>query len=615
MNKSLKDKFIDRFLGALQPFYTGSIADWTCNNVSLPNNYAVQGKFNIELSPYLKEPFASLDNKNIQQINLVAAVQTGKSLVAELYLPYIIVNSPGPVLKLHQTDDMASYFVNSRLLPLMENCKPIKELIDNSKRFAIKQTGFNLPHMYVKIGGAKENLLHGSTIRYLMMDEAWLYDSVDTITKAKARTAAFGKNRKVLITSQPGIEGDPLDKETKIGKIYQWGWTCPCCKNVQPWYWSREKEDGTWAGIVWDKVYVNEESSSYNFEATGDSARLQCYHCSASYNDTPETRKILNDGGSYLQTYDGGNSSVLTYNWCIFVNPKISFKEKCIEYLQATDTHKKMGLTDKLRIFRQQVMGETWKRNVTVDVSKVLVNNFTPDEAWPEEIFRCMSIDYQRKLGVKYWAVIAFSTNEMRIVDHGFCLKWDEIHELAEKYKIAPPAVAVDSGYNASEVYLESYNRGKVLKIGKKIERWGWTCLKGDDADEGYKHQMADGTKLIKYHSPMLRASIDNQRFARLYQWSNYAIKTILYHIRENKSEMKLVLPSPDPDFTKQLHAESLVEVMDQKTGLKKLRWEKHSDDNHYLDVCCQAIVMAMMANKFSPDGIPMLNSSAAIKK
>lgn len=607
MNKELKSEFKSAFLDNFTCPYTGSIYQWAAENVKITTG-AVKGSFDISIFPYLRQPFDDLKDNSVHQINLSAAVQSGKTQFSEVYLPYIISVSPAETLRLHQSDDMARYFTETRLIPLLQNCKPTSQLIDNADRFAVKLGGITLPHMSLKIAGAKENVLHGSTIRYLLLDECWLYEKPDMIQKAKARTTAFGNNKKIVLTSQPGIEGDTFDKES-TGKVFEWGWKCKECGNLQPWYWSKEKEDGSWAGIIWDKVYKDADSSSYDLERTGDTARLQCYHCTASYTDNNVNRKYLNDNGAYIETADHGNPKVKTYSWCGFVNTKITFKEKCIEYLQATELHKKTGLTDKLKLFRQQVLGQTWKRTQAIDVSKILVQTFEPDKEWPEEIFRCLSVDYQRKLGVKYWCVVAFSANEMRIVDHGYCLKWDDIHALAEKYKIPPPAVVIDSGFNASEVYLECYNHSRAIKMGKKVEFWGWTALKGDDADDGYQHKMNDGQKLTKYHSPMVRASIDNIKFARLFHWSNFCIKTIFYHIREGKCDMKMVLPKPDPEFDLQLNAESLCEVVNKQTGLRKLRWEARHDNNHYLDVCCQAIVAAMLAGKFYPDTVSLMQN------
>lgn len=603
MNDKLKKNLIQEFRNSIEPIFSGTIAEWAKEFISLSPAFSIQGSFDISLSNYLKPIFLDLRNPDINQINLIAATQTGKTLCSEIFIPFIILHSPGPALKLHQSDEMADQFTETRLIPILENCKPVKSILTNTKnRFAATKKGIILPHMSVKIAAAKENVLHGMSIRYLLLDEVWLYTDPQAVEKAKARTTAFGNNKKILLTSQPGLENDLLDREN-TGLVYEWGWRCRECNNLQPWYWSKEKEDGTWAGITWTKHYSNETSSSYDFQKTGDSAKLNCYYCSASY--TEKDRKYLNDTGEYIQIADHGDHKVKTYTWCAFVNPKITFKEKCIQYIQAKLDNKKFGTTDAIKLFNQQVLGKPWKPSVAMDQGKILVNTFNKDEQWADQIFKCLSVDYQQKHSMKFYAVVAFSRSEIRIVDHGYVAKWDEIHKIAELHKLPPPAVGIDSGFQASEVYLEAVNHGKIIKLGKHIERVGWTCLKGADKDDGWPHIGPNREKIVKYYSPMVRAAVSNNQYARLFHWSNFAIKTILYNIREGKSDMKLVLPTPDPDFTQQLNAETLQEVLDPKTGLRKNRWVKISDNNHYLDVLCQAITLCMMASRFGQEPTP----------
>ena len=599
MNKQLQTALLSAFLEGFEPIFSGSIDQWCKEYINLPPAYAIQGSFDVSLSNYLRKPFLDLKNSDINQINLIGAVQTGKTLVGELFIPYIIIETPGPVLKFSQTDEIADLFTETRLIPLLENCKPVKSILTNSKnRFAATKKSIILPHMAIKMGAAKPNLLHGQSIRYLIMDEVWLYE-MGVVQKAKARCSAFGNNKKILISSQPGQVDDDLFQENK-GKEFTWGWNCRECKNLQPWYWSKEKDDGTWAGIVWDKYYSNETSSSYDFQKTGDSSRLLCYYCSASY--TEKDRQYLNQTGEYIQTADHGDHKVHTYMWNIFANQKITFKECVIEYLQAKLQNKRYGTTDALKTFTQQKLGQFWKPSIAMDQGKILVNTFKQDEVWPEQIFKCLSVDYQQKHQMKFWAVVAFSRIEIRVIDHGYVAKWEDINAIAEKHKLPPPAIGVDSGYHATEVYLEAFNRGKIIKLGKHIERVGWTAMKGADKDDGWPHVGPNGTKVMKYYSPMVRASVSNNQYARFFHWSNFAIKTILYNIREGKSDMKLVLPTPDPDFIQQLNAETLQEVLDPKTGLRKMRWVKISDNNHYLDILCQAIVLAQMADRFGTE-------------
>jgi phage terminase large subunit GpA-like protein len=613
MEAKLQTSLVQSFLNSFEPPFNGEVYEWAHEYVDLPPNYAVQGKFDINLSKYLIEPIKDLRNQDVTQVNLIAATQTGKTMASELFLPYVIVNDGGPVLKLHQTDDMAKTFVETRLIPLLERCPPVKAMLDN-KRFSATITGINLPHMSIKMGGAKENILHGLTIRYLLADEVWLWDK-DSITKAKARTTAYGTQKKVLITSQPGVEGDGLWDEM-TGKIFEWAWKCPCCGNFQPYYWSKETESGSWAGMVWDKKMLP-DSSSYDYEGTAETARLQCYYCTGSLTDTEANRRYLNDTGKYILTRDNGNPQCHTYVWPAAVNMKIPFKQMVIQYLQAITTHRRIGTTDGLRIFTQQVLGHFWRRSQPIEASKVLATAFNPDEKWPDELFRCIAVDYQKKNEVKYYVVCSFSQREIRVLDHSFCHKWEDVAALQTKWGVPSAGVMVDSGYNSDEVYRECCSHSQPIVFNRKVVLYGWWALKGDGGHEYYNHKIGTDTAR-RYFSPEIKASINNAQFARLIQWANLPIKNMLFHIREGNSDIKLVLPTKDPNFDEHLNAESL-EWIEDKTGVKAPRWIKHSDNNHWLDCMCMALVGASMRGIYTSDVIEKQNiinaMSGSLKK
>ena len=607
LHEELRTLFVDQF----DPPFSGTVDEWAKENIDLPNGFfAVKGSFDVSISNYLRQPMADLTNPDVSQINCIAASQSGKSLLSQIYLPYVITQCPSPTMILAQTDEAAYELVEKRLRPIFDNCKPIRDML-SSNNLVVKKGGITLPLMPIRCVAAKESVLHGPTIQILIMDEAHLFD-VGVIKKAKLRTTAFGKNKKIIIASTPGIEGDQLSKED-TGLSYTWGWRCPECKELQPYHWSKlldngveagkVGEDGNYAGICWDKVWIDKEAGTYDMDKTAATSKLYCEHCYNGLEDTDANRRYLNETGEYILLKDSGDHAVKTYNWCAFVNQKITFKEKAIEYMQAVKDKKANGQNLNLKTFIQQVLGQTYSPQKFVDQTQVLVSSFEPDAAWPEQVFKTLTVDYQQVWGMKFYTVCAFSPTEIRVLDHGFVLKWDDIAAIAEKYKIPPPAVGVDSGYNAKEVYAESFNRAKLMNFAKRApEKVGWTCLKGDDRDEGYKHKMPNGEILIRYYSPMSKPAITNNQFTRLFEWSNSYVKNALYHIKEGKSTMKLVLPSPDPEFTKQMNSETLQEVIDAKTGLRKTRWKKMIDDNHYWDCICQAIVMCMMAGKFGEE-------------
>lgn len=608
MDIEVKADLIKSFYENFEPPFQGEVYEWAAKNIVLPSNYAIGGALDIvNLSPYLIEPYKDLLRDTVEEIILSSARQTFKSGFVESTLAYIICNDPGPVLKVHQTKEVADTFTLGRLIPLFQSCKPLSALLEDNKK-SIRKDGIYLPHMSCKITGPSENFLHGYTARYLFIDELHLADSYGkgAVKKLIGRTDAFtGKKRKIIITSTPGVNGDLLADEINKGLIYRWSWKCPQsdCQQYQPWYWNKQRGEtgGEGDGITWDKV--KNSDGSYNYEATGATARLVCCHCHKSIEDTKQNRLLLNRTGKYTCVKAGGDSSIKTYQWPAFVNPEITFRSAVVQYLQAKQKFKFTYNDDDLITFYQHVLGEEWNRRRNAFKSKILVENYDPDTVWPEEAYRVMGVDNQRLQSAKYYVIRAFDKQgNSRKICSGHVNSWDEIERIYKEYKVPIHQVFVDCGYQETkgEIYAESVKRGNDVEYADGNYRWkervGWTCLMGE-GKKLYKH--ADN--VTRYYSePIAQDSGAGLPPARMHLWTNYAIKNILAALRDGKGAVKWSTDKTDNDYIAQLYSEELVDVENKKTGMIEQAWKCKNDNNHFWDCECMIIVGALML------GIPL---------
>lgn len=603
MDPAIVQEFNAAYAEALSPPWSGSVDEWCSQYVELPNAYAIPGKFDVTYSPYLKQPFKDFRDPTIRMVNLYAATQCAKSLCAELFIPYVIVNDPGPMMRLHQSDEMAATFTETRLIPLLKACPPVKQLLAYN-RFAATKRGINLPHMNIKIGSAKETLLHGMSLRYLLMDEVHLYDK-GVVEKAIARTTAFAQRRKIIISSQPSESDSELAKYANAGLVYVWQWRCFKCGEYQNWEWNKlwpDKTSGSGYGVTWDKKVDSDKN--YLMDETGATARLVCKSCRHEHADTQSNRRRLVDEGRYHCIKTDGDTGVRTYMWPGFVNPAITFKEKVVQYLQAKNKERFFGLADDLQTFYNQVLGVEWKKGERLEPSRILVQSYDTNAEWPEEGARFMTVDYQRANSIKYYLIRAWSDKgDSRLLAHGYVTNWDEIEALRVRWKVPIANVGVDSGYSSEEVYGESVKRGAPAQIGKMKVWVGWTCLKGDGQKKEYLHK--DGVK--RYYSQEIRGDPNfpmNSKYrglvARVYLWSNYSVKSILARLRDNQTHSKWVSNTQEQAYLDQLHSE----VFD---GLKN-RWvpkNEHNPNNHYWDLENMNLVMAMMLGCFASTPSP----------
>jgi len=215
MEAQLQNKLVSAFSNNIRKIDVRPIWEWLEQHVTLPNVYNPQGRFSISFYPYLRFPLSDLLDNEVKQINLASAVQTGKSLLQELFMPYIILEESGPLLKIHDTADNAKKCVEERIIPLLNTNKDIKRLLSGN-RFSARKTGFLLPHMPLRVNGPAESNLVGFSARYILGDEVWRWQAdnhKDIINKLRNRQSAFNSVKKMVLSSQPDYEGSDWFKE------------------------------------------------------------------------------------------------------------------------------------------------------------------------------------------------------------------------------------------------------------------------------------------------------------------------------------------------------------------------------------------------------------------
>ena len=606
MDIFLQKEFLQTYGESLSPPWSGSIDAWCHQNLELPPAYAIPGRFSIDSSPYLRKAFELLKDPKIKMLNLIAATQTGKSLVPELFIPYIVINNPAPILRLHQNDEISAVFTDGRLIPMLRNCKPIKQMLGYS-RFAATKKAITLPHMTIKVGSAKESLLHGMSICFLFMDEAHLYE-FGAIEKALARTTAFAGRRKICISSQPNLAGSELEKYYKTGKVYEWQWKCPHCNQLQPYYWSKQRNDLTYAGVNWDTILLPDNETT-DIAKSAATAWLECFHCKHQIPDNITNRRNLNNTSEYVLIHDGGDVETVSLTWPGMVNINLSLSSFVVQYLNAKRIMRNTGLNEDMVTFVNQCLGKFYKSEPLADVSKILIGEYSTDPAIRDaKSIRVLSCDLQRKGLVKYWICREFDKdgNESRLLDFGICRTFEEIDLLAKKWNIPPPLVCLDSGDGevTSTVYQECIKHGQVLNLPNGLLDYTcWTPMKGSD-----KLSFIHPDKTTRYYAPPGKGDamfpVDHKLRgipAPFVLWSNYSIKTILRNLMDNKVPgVKWLIPKRDSEYEKQLYSEGLVTMVDKKTGGVVTRWMKQSDENHWLDCEAQALAQAIRANCFS---------------
>lgn len=606
------NKLLSAFREGLNPVSDIPLYQWITENIDLPNIYNPAGTFNIDFYPYLKAPMDDLLDPNIKQVNAACCTQAGKSLMQQLFIPFIILEDCGPTLMIHDTTDNAKKCAEERILPLLKSVKKIKSLLD-SQRFSARKSGVLLPHMSFRISGPAESNLLGYTARYILGDEVWQWQAtnhVGTLEKLENRQTAYNATRKILLTSQPDYEGSEWHKQCEKGSWLEFGFRCPHCNLLQRYVWN-EEADGKEYGMIMDKTPIDSKGHK-DYDKKASTARLVCGGCFGEITDTAENRRNLVTNGEYILIHEGKNKEVRTYSWPQYVNRSVSFKQIALKYLDAVIEKRTTGLRNKHQIFQQQTLGHFWKTGQVIDTPILMTEAYSSNDEWKDETIRFLTIDPQKDY--INWLIRSWSNKvpESRLIDFGTVIGFSEIEDIVKKYKIHPLSIALDSGYQGRNCYAESVQRGKVINLANGKRHFAtWLNLKGDGGTSTlspkkfYTHKLTDNGKTIdlpRLYSP--EQTVDPQFpvghtfkpiMARLHSWSNYSIKTILCGLRDKKLPFNWRLNErATGEYNKQMFSEEL----NYKSG----RFEQiEGIPNHIFDMECMQLVLSLMAGCYIP--------------
>lgn len=596
MEQSINQEMVNAFLNTFNEPFSGSIVQYITDNVVLPDCYGVfKGQFDISLCPYLEAPFNAIQDKDTFQINCVGAAATGKTLISELVIPYWLTQSPDNILKIHQKQETIADFLKPRLIPLLKGCKALAPLI--SERGTVTKDHIFFAGHTIKMCSPVESDLHGFHCKYALLDEAHLLPDDEGIIEKiiKRTTSRTGIGRKFVISSTPGRENGALSQAIYKGQIYKWSWLCPKCNVHQVLEWNKQwtpESTGSGYGVTWTPY--KDDKGLYYFGRTGDTARLVCFHCKHEVTDTEDNRRSVFKNGKYICTKHTGDPAIKSYQWSAFVNPKKTFKEAVIEYLQAKQKKRLTNLPDDLYTFYQSTLGEEAIIRRPTPLNKLLIKNPDKDAKWK---FKLMAVDVQRTLSERYFIICGIDQdNNISEILHGVVNSFDEIERLSKEYEIPPYCVLIDCGDGEVmyEIFAESVKRGELKDHGNGVtEIYGWTCLRGE------KEKTFDWIDKTKrpYSEPVpMQCNDKGLPPARMHFFAATSIKFIFEALRDNHGAVKMYFNSTDADFVKQLYSESY------KEDLK--RFTKDQDANHFYDCCVMVVVGCLLL------GVPLMGTT-----
>lgn len=595
-----------------------AIFEWAREAVDLPKAcYAVPGPFHVEKSRYLIEPLEALMDDLVREVTVVAGVQTGKSLIGDLFVAHTICRAPAPVMWNFPTNEKANDYAKRRAVPFLRG---VRGLPEPEGRHDATRMELVLPTMWLALQAANETNLQSHSVPIVINEEVWQY-APGMRYQAKARTTYFRWRSKVLDISQAGECGDDLDRAFKEGNQCEWVVPCPTCHRFQQLHWFWQRTDGTWGGMRWDDNDQTRPAGKWNYDRLKPTIRYECIHCGAVWRDTPQVRRYLNDMGRYEVTNPNAPREKRSYHWPSMACDEVPWSVLVEEYLQAKGEEEKGDWS---------LVAQFWKKRLAIayDAEKHAQAHQFPEvrierkdgKWWEKQDFIFLKVDVQM---LSFWAhVQAWSKDgEDMTLWAGELYGWDDVRAKQLEYEVPDVCVFVDcgEGRSANEVYFQCVRHGHA-----EGAKWRcWFALRGTAVD-GFRFApdagpnakvprvlpyswpptMADPLLGLKSQDELLASVLAWQReyhrkaLCPVVNWSAAKVKPIAKARRDAlaKGKLSYVAAGVTPDFSKHLYSEQFVQRWDT-LGHSKWVWERIGKrPNHLWDCYCMGVVAACMA-------------------
>lgn len=316
------------------------VADWADMYRRLPSESSPEpGQWRTSRAEYQREIMNSVNDAAIENIVIKSSAQVGKSEIILNIAGYFIDYEPSSIMLIQPTVDMGESFSKDRLAPMIRDTPVLREKIKDAKSRDSENTIMHkkFPGGHITIAGSNSPAsLASRPIRVLLCDETDRYppsagSEGDPIKLAEKRTNNYWNRKKVKV-STPTIAGaSAIDKEFKKGTQEEWCVMCPDCGSYQPYEFKRVQ-------------FKN--------------ATMRCFHCGAELTEV----EWKEQPHKWIAFNDKADRRTRSFHLNELASPWRHWDEIIDEYLEAKAEVKNTGITTKLQVFYNTVLGEVWEQ-------------------------------------------------------------------------------------------------------------------------------------------------------------------------------------------------------------------------------------------------------------
>lgn len=573
------------------------IYDWAAAYVRLSGALAQSGKFDVTRSRHFIGPFEAIQNDLIRAVNILAPPRSGKTLIADMTVPWILANDPGSILYLFNTEPQAKEHCETRLRPILDACGPLQAILPNDRHKDRTQEIVFPNGQLLKVCGTSISNLQAKGYRYVIQDECWQY-APGIMTEAFARMGDFEKlgNNKAICISQGGEDGSEWDSRFAQGQLCEWMVPCLQCGEYQAPVWHETRDDGSKYGIVYESEKAHD--GSYNVQRGAETARYVCKLCGHSHENSAKTRARWNAAGRYSAE---PRSGAVSFHWNSIIDTDWG---KLVETWLVARNAARLGFYEPIIKFFQKQLATHKSERTAMDYTQPIQRVEVGDKAVDgEHVF--MSVDVQKDqllyATVRAWKPDGTSRRLFRGKLYGF----PEIERVRNGFGVGRASVIVDAGNWRYEVFSVAADNGYICAIGKDQVSFTHTLV---DPKSKLRKQVQKPWSPMFYGDPDIGKSDRNDgRRARAFYLAQPVMADWLQRLIDTgkwtEPKIDTKTDAEEADYTAQMAAEIKRRERD-KFGRLRERWVCPGNrDNHYLDTARMQVFAAMAKGLIQIDG------------
>ena len=287
-----------------------------------------------------------------RRIVFMKSAQVGATTAGDNWLGYIIHLSPGPVIAVQPTIELAERASKQRIGPMLEDTPELAAIIpaarsrDSGNTIRVKE----FPGGILVLAGANAAAgLRSMAARYAYLDEVDAYpddldDEGDPVSLVARRIQTFGRFGKMFLVSTPKVKGESrIEREFEASDQRRYFVPCPHCHELQ---WLKFER------LKWEK-------------GRPETVVYSCEHCGADIHERDKASML--PAGEWQATATSTDAGLIGFHISALYSPLgwVSWVEIAREWEAAT--------TDEaIKTFVNTVKGETWQPTAsTTDPEKL----------------------------------------------------------------------------------------------------------------------------------------------------------------------------------------------------------------------------------------------------